>query len=470
MSIDPLESAEAGTDSREAWGAGDGPQVFSVSEVTRVVRGVIESALGVVWVEGEVSNYRKQASGHQYFTLKDAQSQLSCVLFARGGSWRKQVPLADGMQVQVRGALTVYEARGQYQLNVQLVQAGGAGLLQAKFEALKRKLDAEGLFDPARKRPLPRFPATVALVTSPTGAALRDILNILERRAPWLRVLVSPVRVQGAGAGKELAAAVAELNQAESLGLPRPDVLVVTRGGGSMEDLWEFNDESLARAIAASQIPVVSAVGHEIDFTIADFVSDLRAPTPSAAAELVAPDTGELLRRLGQTQAQLQRSVLLVLERVRNRVAYLSRAALFSEPTRRLDAAAQRLDLAQDALGRAARDRVSREVRRVGDLCSVVRAHRPDQLIGLRRQQLGALERRLSAAVRQRLAERQQRLQRGGDMLRLLAPQTVLERGFSITTLADGRLIPSVKGLVAGTQLITRLIDGTVESVVGELG
>jgi exodeoxyribonuclease VII large subunit len=466
MSFDPLESADAGNDSREAWGTGEGPQVFSVSEVTRVVRGVIESALGVVWVEGEVSNYRKQASGHQYFTLKDAQSQLSCVLFSRGGSWRKQVPLADGMQVQVRGALTVYEARGQYQLNVQLVQAGGAGLLQAKFEALKRKLDAEGLFDPALKRPLPRFPATVALVTSPTGAALRDILNILERRAPWLRVLVYPVRVQGAGAGKELAAAVTELNQAESLGLPRPDVMVVTRGGGSMEDLWEFNDESLARAIAASEIPVVSAVGHEIDFTIADFVADLRAPTPSAAAELVAPDTGELLRRLGQTQAQLQRSVLLVLERVRNRVAYLSRAALFSEPIRRLDAAAQRLDLAQEALGRAARDRVSREGRRVGDLFAVVRAHRPDQLIGLRRQQLGALERRLAAAVRQRLAERQQRLQRGGDMLRLLAPQTVLERGFSITTLADGRLIPSVKGLSAGTQLITRLGDGTVESVV----
>ena len=469
MSVDPLESPEVVSDSRDAWGAGDSPQMFSVSEVTRVVRGVIEGALGVVWVEGEVSNYRKQASGHQYFTLKDAQSQLSCVLFARGGSWRKQVPLADGMQVQVRGALTVYEARGQYQLNVQLVQAGGAGLLQAKFEALKRKLDAEGLFDPARKRPLPRFPATVALVTSPTGAALRDILNILERRAPWLRVLVSPVRVQGAGAGQELAAAVTELNQAESLGLPRPDVLVVTRGGGSMEDLWEFNDESLARAIAASQIPVVSAVGHEIDFTIADFVSDLRAPTPSAAAELVAPDTGELLRRLGQTQAQLQRSVVLVIERVRNRVAYLSRAALFSEPTRRLDAAAQRLDLAQEALGRAVRERVSREARRVGDLLAVVRAHRPDQLIGLRRQQLGALERRLAAAVRQRLAQGQQRLQRGGDMLRLLAPQTVLERGFSITTLTDGRLIPSVKGLSVGIQLITRLSDGTVESVVEEI-
>jgi exodeoxyribonuclease VII large subunit len=468
MSFEPFERGEAGVHSREVSGAE--PQVFSVSEVTRVVRGVIESALGVVWVEGEVSNYRKQASGHQYFTLKDAQSQLSCVLFARGGSWRKQVPLADGMQVQVRGALTVYEARGQYQLNVQLVQAGGAGLLQAQFEALKRKLDAEGLFDPARKRPLPRFPATVALVTSPTGAALRDILNILERRAPWLRVLVYPVRVQGTGAGKELAAAVTELNQAESLGLPRPDVMVVTRGGGSMEDLWEFNDETLARAIAASEIPVVSAVGHEIDFTIADFVADLRAPTPSAAAELVAPDTAELLRRLGQTEAQLQRSVLLVLERVRNRLAYLSRAALFSEPTRRLDAAAQRLDLAQDALGRAVRDRLSREARRVGDLFSVVRAHRPDQLIGLRHQQLGALERRLAGALRQRLAEREQRLQRVGDMLRLLAPQTVLERGFSITTLADGRLIPSVKGLAVGTRLVTRLSDGAVQSVVEEMG
>jgi len=201
---------------------------------------------------GEVSNYRRQASGHQYFTLKDATSQLACVLFARGGGRLKDTPLADGMQVQVRGAATVYEARGQYQMNVQLVQAAGAGLLQAKFEALKRRLDAEGLFEPSRKRMLPRFPAVVGIVTSPTGAALRDMLNILARRAPWLRVIVSPARVQGDGAAAEVAEAIWELNRFAELGLLPVDLIVVARGGGSIEDLWAFNEEVVARAIAAS--------------------------------------------------------------------------------------------------------------------------------------------------------------------------------------------------------------------------
>ncbi len=442
------------------------PRVYSVSEVTRSVRDVLESGIGVVWVEGEISNYRKQSSGHQYFTLKDAASQLPCVLFARGGAGRKQVALGDGMHVQVRGAMSVYEARGQYQLNVQLVQATGEGLLQAKFEALKRKLDAEGLFDPENKRALPKFPATVAIVTSPTGAALRDMLNILTRRAPWLRVLISPVRVQGAGAGAEVAGAVDELSRAAALGLPVADVIVVTRGGGSIEDLWEFNDEGLARAIAASRIPVVSAVGHEIDFTIADFVADLRAPTPSAAAELVAPDTADLLRRVGQFNGQMHRCIFAQLDRDRGRLAFLSRAALFGEPERRLNAAAQRIDLANEALGRALKERLESWHRQVAQWLSVVRLHRPDQRVKISRQQLESASQRLQAGFRQCLLERQYRLQRAGDMLRLLAPQTTLDRGFSITTLADGTLIQSVGQLVPGQEIRTRLSDGVVASEV----
>ncbi|RYD76231.1 MAG: exodeoxyribonuclease VII large subunit, partial [Verrucomicrobiaceae bacterium] len=214
------------------------PRVLTVSQLTKSVRAALEQSIGQVWVEGEVSNYRKQASGHQYFTLKDEGSQLSCVMFARPGMWRKEVPLADGMCVQARGNLTVYEARGQYQLNVQLVQAGGAGLLQAKFEALKRKLEAEGLFDPERKQSMPPFPTAIGIVTSPTGAALRDMLNILARRAPWMRLIISPVRVQGEGAAEEIAAAVEELNRFEDLGLRPVDIIVVARGGGSAEDLW----------------------------------------------------------------------------------------------------------------------------------------------------------------------------------------------------------------------------------------
>lgn len=450
--------------------AANEPHVFSVSELTRSVREVLEATVGVVWVEGEVSNLRKQASGHQYFTLKDAGSQLPCVLFARPGMWRKSVPLADGMQVQVRGAMTVYEARGQYQMNVQLVQAGGAGLLQAKFEALKRKLDAEGLFDPARKRALPKWPATIAIVTSPTGAALRDMLNILARRAPWLRVIVSPVRVQGGGAAAEIAAAVAELNRAEALGLPVAEVIVVARGGGSAEDLWEFNDEALARVIAASMIPVVSAVGHEIDFTIADFAADLRAPTPSAAAELVAPETGELLRRIAQLGAQMRRCASVGVERQKSRVAVLARGPLFGEPRQRLDEAAQRLDAATEALAWTARQRLSLSRQRAADRLATLRLHRPDQLIAFRRQALAAMRRQLAECTRQRVLDRRSRLERAAGMLRLLAPETVLQRGFSITTLADGTVIESAASLQPGQRICTRLKDGSVESTVNGRG
>ncbi|HEX8296752.1 MAG TPA: exodeoxyribonuclease VII large subunit, partial [Chthoniobacteraceae bacterium] len=444
-------------------------RVYSVSEVTRSVRDALENSVGVVWVEGEISNLRKQASGHQYFTLKDAQSQLSCVLFARGGAWRKSVPLSDGMCVQVRGSMTVYEARGQYQLNVQMVQAAGAGLLQARFETLKRRLDEEGLFSQDRKQPLPKVPTSIAIVTSPTGAALRDMLNILDRRAPWLRVLISPVRVQGEGAGAELAAAVTELNAAPENGLPQVDVIVVTRGGGSIEDLWEFNDETLARAIAASRIPVVSAVGHEIDFTIADFVADLRAPTPSAAAELVAPDTAELLRRLEQADLQMRRCALARLQKEKGRLTFLERSALFAEPRRRLNEEAQRIDFAAENLLRAARDRLTQLRRELSEMSAVVRQHRPDHLLAIRRQQLEALSQRLAICAKQRLSERRQELQRVSDMLRLLAPQTVLDRGFSITTLTDGRVVSSVNDLKPGTKVLTRLGDGIARSEVDQI-
>src|SRR5207302_663496 len=239
-------------------------------------------------------------SGHQYFTLKDQRAQISCVI------WRDTLPrklsgqtLVDGTQVQVYGTVSVYETRGQYQLNVQILQPRGVGLLQAKFEALKRKLEAEGLFAPERKRRLPKFPHRIGIVTSPSGAAVRDILNVLRRRAPWLQLLINPVRVQGTGAAQEIAVAVRELATPNEAFHP-VDLIVVTRGGGSIEDLWEFNEEIVARAIAAALVPIVSAVGHEIDFTIADFVADLRAPTPSAAAELIVPAATELDRRVNE--------------------------------------------------------------------------------------------------------------------------------------------------------------------------
>ncbi|HEY5743525.1 MAG TPA: exodeoxyribonuclease VII large subunit, partial [Terrimicrobiaceae bacterium] len=282
-----------------------GPKIHTVTELTRRVREMIERGIGEVWVEGEISNHRRQTSGHHYFTLKDNNCQLQCVLFSGTAAAFRELKLVDGQCLQALGMLSVYEPRGQYQMIVRLVQGRGAGTLQAKFEALKQKLAAEGLFAPARKRPLPRFPRRVGLVTSPTGAAIRDFLKVLHRRHPGIEVLIHPVRVQGRGASWEIARAIRDFGDWHKTDLLEVDVIVLTRGGGSIEDLWEFNEEIVARAIAASPIPVLSAIGHEIDFTISDFVADLRAPTPSAAAEILAADRLEVLIHLKENLSRL---------------------------------------------------------------------------------------------------------------------------------------------------------------------
>ncbi len=442
-------------------------RIFSVTEVTRGVKGVIESAFGEMWVEGEVSNHRLQASGHQYFTLKDAGSQLSCVMFARGGSLRR-VAMQDGMLVQAKGKLTVYEARGQYQMVVSLLQPAGAGLLQAKFEALKRKLALQGLFDEDRKRALPEFPRAVGIITSPTGAALRDMLNILARRAPWLRVIVSPVRVQGDGAAAEMIAALAEMNAIAERGIAPVDVIVLARGGGSIEDLWEFNDERLAHAIAASALPVVSAVGHEIDFTIADFVADLRAPTPSAAAELIAPDAAELLRLLDQRAAFLHRTVAAAMEAARRQLLSLARSALFREPQQRVQQAMQQADLAQQSLQHALDSRLAEMRQTLARAESRLRQHRPDQQLALHRQRLDFLTAALTERVRAKKQRLSEKLARVEAILRLLSPVQTLQRGYSLTTTATGKLLRKQTDAHPGETLITRLPDGEVRSLVQE--
>ena len=441
------------------------PRIFSVAEVTRAVRGVLETAFDEVWVEGEVSNFRQQASGHQYFTLKDADSQLACVQFARG-SWRKAVQLSDGMLVQAKGRLTVYEARGQYQLVVSLVQAAGEGALLAKYEMLKRKLAAEGLFDAERKRELPKFPCTLGVVTSPTGAALRDMLNVLARRAPWLRVIVSPARVQGEGAAAEIIAALDDLNTLAARGIAPVDLIVLTRGGGSIEDLWEFNDERLARAIASSALPVVSAVGHEIDFTIADFVADLRAPTPSAAAELIVPDKVELQRMLEERNGFLHRHVVAALESAKIQLAGLARSALFREPAQRVEQAIQRVDSAEQALSRAALAQLTALRQRSDAITASLRLHRPDKILALLRERLNSLVTQIGERFTRHVAIRRERLNRAIDVLRLLSPKNTLERGYSVTTNAEGKLLRSAYGLEEGSLLVTELRDGKVTSVV----
>jgi len=438
------------------------PRVLSVTELTHAVRGLLETGIGGVWVEGEVCNHRRQASGHQYFNLKDDKCVLACVLFHRPYLRLRQAQLSDGMLVHVRGELTVYEARGQYQLNVSLVQAAGAGMLQAKFEALKKKLAAEGLFDPARKKPLPKFPRVIGVITSPSGAALRDMLTILQRRAPWLRVVIHPVKVQGEGAAGEIAAAVDEFQLAGVL--PEVDILVVCRGGGSAEDLWQFNEEILARAIYRSAIPVVSAVGHEIDFTICDFVADLRAPTPSAAAELVAPDGAELEKRFLQIALQLQRKASSRLEEGRARLASAARA--IREP--RIDERWQRADLASEALRRAAKARLAELKQQVLSARAAMGRHRPDQIARLRRQQLAELGRQIRGCFREQLESRKTRLLHCEGLLRVLAPQATLERGFSITTNAAGEIIHSVRQAEPGAEIFTRVRDGAFASRIEE--
>jgi exodeoxyribonuclease VII large subunit len=442
------------------------PKVLSVSELTRSVRSLLESEIGQVWVEGEIANHRKQSSGHQYFTLKDDKSQVPCVMFYRPGRQLRQIPLSDGMQVQVRGDMTVYEARGQYQIIVSLVQAAGVGLLQAKFEALKRKLEGEGLFDQGRKRPLPKFPGTIGIVTSPTGAAIRDMLNILQRRAPWAGVLVNPVRVQGDGAAEEIAAAVAEFNDFERLGLPPVDVIVVCRGGGSAEDLWEFNEEILARAIYESAIPVVSAVGHEIDFSISDFVADLRAPTPSAAAELIVPDTAELRRRLVQIRSHLERHLAGILAHWKSRLTFISRSVLFREPARRVGELSQSLDQTHEALGRELSARLSWRKQRIEALLGVIRQHRPDQVIRLKQRELAGVSMKLNETAQSGLAACRHRLQQIENVLRVLGPQATLERGYSITTAEGGGVMNSVNQVASGMRIVTTLADGKIKSEV----
>ena len=410
-------------------------KVLTVTELTRSIRSALETKFRAVWVQGEISNYKLHPSGHQYFTLKDQRTQISCVI------WRDTIapprqPLVDGSQVQVYGTVTVFEARGQYQLNVQILQPRGVGLLQAKFEALKRKLEAEGLFATERKRPLPKFPRRIGIVTSPTGAAIRDMVNVLRRRAPWLQILINPVRVQGTGAAQEIAVAIRELALPNEAFAPR-DLIVVTRGGGSIEDLWEFNEEIVARAIFHSPVPIVSAVGHEIDFTISDFVADLRAPTPSAAAELIVPDIIDLQRRIDGCTRALSRQLL---NRVRD--------------------AQQRLDHARETLQRCLAHKLDGYKRNLAHVTRALQARSPARELMVRRNRFVDLHRRLVASPARLLENARHRFERIEGILRVLGPDATLRRGYSITMNERGKIIGTIGAVRPKMKIRTRVSDG----------
>src|SRR6476661_6927767 len=399
-------------------------KVFTVSELTRSIRGTLETKFAAVWVQGEISNYKLHPSGHQYFTLKDRRAQIACVI------WRDTVspprrPLVDGSQVQVYGTVTVFEARGQYQLNVQILQPSGVGLLQAKFEALKRKLEAEGLFATERKRPLPKFPRRIGIITSPSGAAIRDMLNVLRRRAPWLQILINPVRVQGSGAAQEIAVAIRELATSNEA-FATVDLIVVTRGGGSIEDLWEFNEEIVARAIFHSPLPIVSAVGHEIDFTICDFVADLRAPTPSAAAELIVPDAAELSRRVSDLENCLNKCLRNFLHQSLTRLRFLSERTIARELMQRMRDAQQQLDLNAESLQRKLKQFVADSRAALVTRAQELKTHDPQRELTVCRTRVAELARRIAAQPPRLLQNARQRFQRVEGILRVVGPEATL--------------------------------------------
>lgn len=440
-------------------------KVWSVADLTGQVRRILEKEFSAVWVSGEISNFRSQPSGHIYFVLKDASAQLSCVLF-RGQDVAQRSQFRDGMQVLVGGELTVYEARGQYQLRVTSMELKGAGALHAAFERLKAKLAAEGLFDPARKRPIPRYPHRIGVVTSASTAALRDVLHVLSRRGGPISLVLANCRVQGNGAAEEIAAAIGRLNAWSSPGAPL-DLILVTRGGGSLEDLWCFNEEIVARAIAESRIPVMSAVGHEIDFTIADFAADLRAATPSAAAELLTEGyvaAAELLSRLHRRLELLTKSQV---NQARSAWMGVYRRLSRGHPRRGLDGRIQLLDDWQSRLVTAGQSAMEEKQETLASLKRRWLAVRPRDLLVQGTRRYTDLERRRILAAQQHLAQRQLALRRLADTLRLLSPELVLERGYSITRRADsGAVVSSTNGLTSGLRLFTRLATGEVESVV----
>ena len=432
-------------------------------ELVTQVRELVEQEYADVWVEGEISNFRPAPSGHLYFTLKDADAQLPIVLFRRQAVLLRFRP-EDGLHVLVRGCVSVYEQRGQMQLVAETMEPVGAGSLQLAFEQLKERLKAEGLFDAARKRPLPAFPHAVGIVTSPTGAVIRDFLNIVNRRHAGLSIFLFPVTVQGESAPAEIEAAIESLNGAGIV-----DLIVVARGGGSLEDLTAFNSERVARAIASSSLPVVSAVGHETDFTIADFTADLRAPTPSAAAELITEAQHKIAEYLAEQSRRLERAMRFQLLKAYQRLNRVPAARAETRIAAMLHRSQQRLDELSFRLEGVIAAQVQMGRNRVADLAASVLRHDPRQTMAHSREHLGDFGARLARALERQIQASSARLGALDARLRSLSPLAVLDRGYALVVGADGSLIRSASQLQSGDAITTRLADGSFSSRVTEI-
>ena len=436
------------------------PDVLTPTQLNTLARGLLEDTFPNVVVEGELCNVSRPASGHMYFTLKDARAQVRCALFKPKSQWLRFAP-RDGMLVRARGRVTLYEARGDYQLILDSLEEAGEGALRRAFDALKARLQAEGLFDADRKRPLPAFPRRIGVITSPTGAAVRDVLSVLARRLPLVEVEVLPVPVQGADAPPKI---VAMLERAGASG--RYDVLLLARGGGSLEDLWAFNDEALARAVAACPVPIVSAIGHETDFGLTDFAADLRAPTPSVAAELLVPDRMELLTRVRRLQRHVEDAQMRAMQ---GRFQRLDRAALrlqAQRPQARLDALRRRQDEAMRNLQQGMRRQLQRREAALRHAGAVLRAHSPQRRLLQLRERLAALAPRLRPALARRLQRDALHLRGLARSLEAVSPLATIARGYSIVQRDDGRIVRRVDDVGPGDALRIRLGDGSVAARV----
>ena len=434
--------------------------VWTVSELTARIKELLEERFPAFWVEGEISNLRVPSSGHAYFTLKDELAQIKAVLF-RNRSRRIRFELEDGLHVLAFGSLDVYAVKGEYQLVVELLEPKGLGALQLAFEQLKVRLAAEGLFDQARKRPLPRFPSKIGIVTSPTGAAVRDILTILSRRFADVHLLIAPVRVQGEEAPGEIVRALTDLNRVEDL-----DVIIVARGGGSLEDLWAFNDEAVARAIRASKVPVISAVGHETDVTIADFVADVRAPTPSGAAELVVEEKAAVVANLLDLRDRLTRSVRQRLDRHRALLEGLARQRVLTDPARPLRDLQRRVDDLTLRLAAGLERCGTRTRQRVLLATNVLRSRTPLARIADSARLLEQLDSRLRSGVAHAVERSRHRLRSGVGQLDSLSPLSVLRRGYSLTRLPGGEIVRSGRQVGRGSLIEVLLHEGTLDCLV----
>jgi exodeoxyribonuclease VII large subunit len=445
-------------------------KVLTVTELTGQIKRLLEKHVGEIWVTGEVTNLRSQSSGHIYFTLKDAGAQLNCVLF-RGEAKVDRSLLQDGRKVTLQGDMTVYEPRGQYQMRVTRVELQGLGALQAAFEKLKQKLKDEGLFAQERKRPLPPYPQRAGLVTSPTGAAIRDVLHVAGRRNPALEFILVPCRVQGAGAAEEVASAIRLLNQYHAIQMTEGnehlalDLILVTRGGGSLEDLWAFNEEVVARAIFDSALPVVSAVGHEIDFTISDFVADVRAATPSAAAEIITEGVFASCQFVSEAAQRLSQLARQQIEDKGDNLAQAMQRLARVHPRRRLNEWLQRLDDAQTGLLRCVKQGTRQQRLAWQNLSERLSRVRPALILKQRQESLTQLAHRLHHQKTQQMETHKNKLGALETRLRLLGPEQVLARGYSITEdAASGRVLREASEVTTGQRLKTRLKTGQVFS------